>query len=597
MRMKTLQQRTAILVLLPTFLLLIGMGWGGYIFTRQSLMTLWSETAIANLQRAAHLIDMRISQPKSLLWALEHSSRSSTFQFTLDQLRELEGVDNVRVEGESVFARHRGPSRMGLMGGMDRSGELLDFADPVYRWDLAPSTISIIMDFSKPEGEKLGNIRVDIGITDLMRRLKEMDRWVSNSVFLIDGQGNVVAHSGSMSQSPDIVANRRFGSGKLLERETFSLLQQELYGTVFGEGNPPKEIAGFYQLSDLPLSLVVIAPGEEMLQPVVRFSFFYILAFTLSLLLILAFIRSATAQITDAVKSLSGAAENLANGVFGEVLPVKSDDEIGELTKNFNKMTRQLRQGLELQKAMEIAREVQQTLLPDSRYSDEALTIFASTHYCNETGGDFYDLIFFDEDGTRVGAIVGDVVGHGIGAALLMATIRAMLRTRSEQSGRLDEIMNDVNRVLCRDTVASSNFVTLFYLIVDKNLGEISWVRAGHDPAWLYTPESDIFAELKGAGIAMGVAESFRYHCNTIDMLPQKQLLVIGSDGAWEAQNALGEMFGKDRVKDVLSAHKDESPEEITEAINGEIGLFMDGIAPQDDITFIVMSLTRSVDL
>ena len=98
-QIRTLQQKTFLFVLLPTFFFLTALGWGGYIFAKQSILTQWSETADANLQKAAHLVDMRLARPKDLLERLRFSSGTGmahlTLRFTLEQLEKLDGVSAV----------------------------------------------------------------------------------------------------------------------------------------------------------------------------------------------------------------------------------------------------------------------------------------------------------------------------------------------------------------------------------------------------------------------------------------------------------------------------------------------------------------------
>ncbi len=124
--------------------------------------------------------------------------------------------------------------------------------------------------------------------------------------------------------------------------------------------------------------------------------------------------------------------------------------------------------------------------------------------------------------------------------------MRALLRCRVFLPGRLDEIINDVNRLLWQDTSISGNFVTLFYLEVDRMQNSIRWVRGGHEPAMVYSPASREFAELRGNGVALGVDADWRFEYNEMTVADEEQLILIGSDGAWEVENGTGEHFGKE---------------------------------------------------
>ncbi|MBM9603809.1 PP2C family protein-serine/threonine phosphatase [Desulfopila inferna] len=590
-RFKSLQQKIVVLVLIPTFLFLTAIGWGGYVFARKGLLTQWSETAIANLQKAAHRVDMRLGLPEDLLQRLQYASGAEmahlALQYTLEQLEELEGVAEVDITWDSDT--ENGLHAMGGTGGKHHSAGSLEISSPVYSWEKGDQSVVLESSLIEPEHGESGSIKVEITVSDLVEELAKSEWWKSNRTMLIDMEGNVIAHSSyEAAQASEQI--RSFGDSSL-EKLTLAAIQEKSHGTIFGKGNPPREISGFYRLAEAPWYMVVIAPGETVMQPILDFRFYYSMLFATAIILIIAFIRSMTSTMTGSIRKISIAAENLAGGVFGPPLPVRSSDEIGELTKSFNTMTSQIRQGMELQKSMEIAREVQQNFLPGSRYKDKNIEICGVSRYCQETGGDFFDLVRYKNGPERVGAIVGDVVGHGIGAALLMASVRAMLRARNDQPGTLAEIITDVNRVLCRDTEATSNFVTLFYIAVDPRQKTMEWVRAGHDPALLLQVGDQKCTELYGKGIAMGVESSLEYESNQVATTGRDQLIVIGSDGAWEAENSRGEMFGKERIKRIIIENSRLEPEKLIELINSEIDIFLEGVPPQDDITFVVIKM------
>ncbi len=147
--------------------------------------------------------------------------------------------------------------------------------------------------------------------------------------------------------------------------------------------------------------------------------------------------------------------------------------------------------------------------------------ISGGSRYCDETGGDYYDYIKLSHLGSDVYAIaVGDVSGHGISSALLMASVRAYLRSRVTQAGSVAEIITDVNRLVSADTMETDQFMTLFFLVVEGQSGQLTWVRAGHDPAIVYSPDSDQFGELKGEGIPLGVEQNWRYEESTALIVP-----------------------------------------------------------------------------
>jgi sigma-B regulation protein RsbU (phosphoserine phosphatase) len=149
--------------------------------------------------------------------------------------------------------------------------------------------------------------------------------------------------------------------------------------------------------------------------------------------------------------------------------------------------------------------------------------------------------------------------------------------------------MNDVNRLLYRDTSKSGNFVTLFYLEVDRMQDTVRWVRGGHDPAIVYSPARREFSELKGNGLALGVDEEWSFEYNELPVPEEEQLILIGSDGAWEVENRSGEQFGKERLKQLLAENSSLQPDEILQAIIEAIGIFRGETPQNDDITLVIV--------
>ena len=190
--------------------------------------------------------------------------------------------------------------------------------------------------------------------------------------------------------------------------------------------------------------------------------------------------------------------------------------------------------------------------------------------------------------------VVGDVTGHGIDAALLMTTARAFLRMRASQCGSISQIITEMNRHLAQDVLETGRFMTLFYMTIDLERGHVRWVRAGHDPALIYDPVKDDFEELKGEGLALGVDEEFAYEENLRTQLVSGEVIALGTDGIWEAHNRHGEMFGKDRFREIIRQNANAQANEILDAVYAELNSFTLGIKPEDDLTLVVIKRLAS---
>ena len=157
---------------------------------------------------------------------------------------------------------------------------------------------------------------------------------------------------------------------------------------------------------------------------------------------------------------------------------------------------------------VQLASEIEHQLLPKSSPLIDGAEIAGWTVYSGMLGGDFFDYHDFRgvccPSTTQMHIAVGDASGHGLCSSLLMTSIRAYLRARAMQPGDLSQIVADVNRLLCLDVGSSGHFVTVFYASIFGPERKIEWVRAGHDPALLYNPATDVFAPLQGKGVALG---------------------------------------------------------------------------------------------
>jgi sigma-B regulation protein RsbU (phosphoserine phosphatase) len=254
-------------------------------------------------------------------------------------------------------------------------------------------------------------------------------------------------------------------------------------------------------------------------------------------------------------------------------------------------MTEGLKERDRMRQSLGLAMDVQQHLLPRSNPRIEGLEIAGKSIYCEETGGDYFDYL---EDGEipkgKIKVVVGDVSDHGIPSALLMTTARAFLRQRAARPGKLNQIVADVNRQISLDVEESGQFMTLFLCEIDGRNKTIRWVNAGHDPAVIFDPGSGDFDELTGHALPLGVsvkAAYQEYQCK----IDAGQIVLIGTDGIWESQNARREMFGKKRFRDLVRAHAHEPAKDILTGVIAGLDEFRHPLEIEDDVTLVVIKV------
>jgi sigma-B regulation protein RsbU (phosphoserine phosphatase) len=291
------------------------------------------------------------------------------------------------------------------------------------------------------------------------------------------------------------------------------------------------------------------------------------------------------------IREIIQALKDIRRGNFDRKVPVRSNDEIGYTGDVINEMAKGLKERDRMRHSLFLAKEIQQNLLPGSEPHIDGLDISGRSIYCDETGGDYYDFLDIAKPGERkICVVVGDVSDHGIPSALLMTTARAFLRQRMSRGGDLSQIVADVNRQLARDVEESGQFMTLFLCEIDIDDQCVRWVRAGHDPAISYNPETNSFDELAGVGLPLGVFQDSRYQTLTREIKPG-QIIAIGTDGIWETTNPGGCQFGKDRFKALLQAHSSENSAEIVNGVMNEIDGFAATSDKSDDVTLVIIKV------
>jgi sigma-B regulation protein RsbU (phosphoserine phosphatase) len=271
---------------------------------------------------------------------------------------------------------------------------------------------------------------------------------------------------------------------------------------IFPEGSMVKTI-GAYQLklrirmlvtffltSILPLGLMALLSysktrmmtfmdPQEVLQSMLSLTMFLVVI-GISASLVLS--RQFALSIVDPIKDIEKAMIRVENGDLTASVLVRSNDELGAMAENFNKMVEVLRERSRIQQSLNMAMEVQQNLLPKALPRIRGIDMAGACSYCDETGGDYFDIFMPDlSSPDRFSIVVGDVSDHGVPSALVMTTARALLRMRSSMSGSTAQVVSDVNRQLSRDVEDSGQFMTLFYSELDRASLQLRWVNAGHD--------------------------------------------------------------------------------------------------------------------
>jgi serine phosphatase RsbU (regulator of sigma subunit) len=258
---------------------------------------------------------------------------------------------------------------------------------------------------------------------------------------------------------------------------------------------------------------------------------------------------------------------------------------LGRLRQAFFALARNQRD--ELAHELKVAGEVQRRLLESNQPAPAGLDFHAWTAPLKAVGGDYYDL--WIPDPGRAVVVVGDVAGKGLPAALLMPALRIAVRSIAARERDPARIVDQVNAALCQSTEDSS-YATLFFASLDLESGSLTYVNAGHLPGLLVDGAGDV-RWLAGGGTPVGLIPGAPYEGQHLT-LGEHDLLVIYTDGIWEAESQSGEEFGRDRLAQVVLGARNRPAREVASALRAEWERFRDGERHADDTTVIALRRT-----
>ncbi len=351
-RINSLQQRMALFLLLPVAVMLFGIGLFGFFYARASLLNQWREASILRLERAAHHVEMRLRRPMELIEMFNQTGQTSDGEavqaWLVEQLRGLEGVSSAELkwaEGETQANEMGEMMGRGLrrrMGAMMRfhKARISEVTSPHYDARAGRRTVTLQSSLKDENGRLVGTLQVELLFDYLLQDIEKFGWWQSDEAYIVDDEGQLLAKATSVKNK-----RKRLGEeGDVLEMAVLRTMKEEPFGTILGPGHPAHEVSGFYRIKSAPWTIVIFAPGESILAPIIRFRTLYFLVGAASILVIIVLIRFVVGRTAQAVTNLSTVAGQVARGDYGPPLPVARHDEIGQLTESFNQMVKGLKE-------------------------------------------------------------------------------------------------------------------------------------------------------------------------------------------------------------------------------------------------------------
>jgi sigma-B regulation protein RsbU (phosphoserine phosphatase) len=265
--------------------------------------------------------------------------------------------------------------------------------------------------------------------------------------------------------------------------------------------------------------------------------------------------------------------------------------EIAELARS---LAEESTQRALIHREIEIAREVQERLFPQSIPTFAGVSLAGSCRPALGVGGDYYDI--FEMMESKVGLAIGDVSGKGVPAALLMASLRACLRTMTT-FGETDlaQLMERLNH-LVYESSAAHRYATFFFAVYDPTVHKLVYVNAGHNPPFLLrngVAASAACERLKAGGAVIGLLPHSIYEEASLTLSPG-DLLVLYTDGFSEAMTAEDEEWGEERMLAAVEAVRSKSADEVLSDLFDAADRFTQGAPQQDDMTLLILKINAT---
>lgn len=303
-------------------------------------------------------------------------------------------------------------------------------------------------------------------------------------------------------------------------------------------------------------------------------------------------------NVVERIYSVNQSLSLIQEGNLDEVIDVRNNEEFSVLSDGINATVHALKETMEqiavkMNQELEFAREIQQSALPLAEYvaaKQHEYEILGTMDAAKEVGGDFFDYFLIGD--SKIGFVIADVSGKGVPAALFMMTSKTLIKNFALGGKSPAEVLEFANDQLCENNEAGM-FVTVWLGILDYKTGELQFANAGHNPPLLKKKNQE-FAYMDSKtykrSIMLGMRAGIKYKDNSL-VLGRGDVLYLYTDGVTEANNEDKELYGENRLRDLLEDCWNQSAENILKAVRSDIDDFAGNAEQFDDITMIVLKM------
>lgn len=311
-------------------------------------------------------------------------------------------------------------------------------------------------------------------------------------------------------------------------------------------------------------------------------------------------------RVVQPLQILQKDVQMISKGNLEHRAKIIQDDEIGELANAFNNMSASLQEyiknlssvmaekeriGAELNVATQIQADMLPSIFPAFPEREE-FDIYATMQPAKEVGGDFYDFFLIDND--HLAVVIADVSGKGVPAALFMVIAKTLLKNRAQMGDSPAKVLEVVNNQLCENNKAEM-FVTVWFGVMQISTGKIVAANAGHEKPIIRKADGEFEIFKDKHGFVMGGMEGMKYKEYELE-IEKGGCLFVYTDGVPEATSSDSELFGMERLVQVLNEEKDAPLPDILKSVKGSIDKFVKDAPQFDDITMLALYRAEDKD-
>lgn len=458
-----------------------------------------------------------------------------------------------------------------------RYSELIRFLDDIRR--NTGITNAFIAGFTDKNGEIIEDGYYFAGVSG-----QRLDPEISivGEEFFLDNSTNIIANIYETGQTPNIQETKETEYGPVMDAYIPVIRKNKVIGIV-----------GVQE----PMTSLINSRNDYIFNVIL-----YSTIVTIGVILLFIYLNKRVLErpLNKISKAASEFVKN--NNTFTEDLSlIKTNDELQTLAETFIKMEKDINtyiQNLEIitsekervETELNLAREIQINMLPRvfPPFPDRnEIDIYATMEPAKEVGGDFYDFFLIDED--HLGFVIADVSGKGIPAALFMVITKTLIKDHAKLGLSPGEVFTNVNNLLCESN-GSDLFVTAWFGILDLKNGKLSYVNAGHNPPVIKRHDGSYEYLKQRSGLVLAGLEDMRYRQAELD-LENGDRIFLYTDGVTEAQNSAEELYGEDRLINVLNENTHVDITDLLSVVRKSINDFVKEAEQFDDMTMLGIEL------